>query len=116
MSEMMRNGGYPMWIILVFGAGTLLSSALFAHKPDLHRLRAIGAMGLATLMAIFGGTASALAAVCMNVAHNESLHGTAMPLVILQGLGEALANPILGFNLLAMSAFVVAFGLRRIAH
>lgn len=114
MIELMRNGGHPMWVVLLFGVTSLVSAGLFARRPGLHKLPFLGAMGLATLMSIFSGTAAAIAAVCTNVANNHEWgHNPDIHLILLQGLSESFAPSVLGFNLLSLAAFVTAFGLRR---
>ncbi len=115
MIQFMKNGGVPMWFILAFGVTTLVSAIAFARRPEAHRIRFVLAMGLATVLASINGLVAALAMVCVFVADDAELsHGPDLPQVLLRGLGESLANPILGFTLLTLASFVLAMGIRRL--
>lgn len=115
MMQLMRNGGMPMWFILLFGLVALVSAALFARRPVLDKVRFIASMGLATLFSVGAGTAAALAAVCSHVTSNpEWAKSPDLHLILLEGVGEALAPAVLGFTLLSLVAFVTAVGLRRL--
>src|SRR5207249_1717062 len=67
MLDLMRNGGFPMWIILLFGLLALGSAARYALRPDAQRVGFIKAMGRATLFATLAGTAADLGAVFIHL-------------------------------------------------
>jgi hypothetical protein len=114
MLQLMRDGGIPMVVILLFGAIGLVAAALFARRPEPHKVRFLAAMGLATLFAILSGTAADLAKVCTTVAnHEEWSRSPEIHLILLQGLSESMAPSVLGFTLLSLTAFVTAIGFRR---
>ncbi len=115
MAEFMRNGGVPMWVILLFGLLGLVAAALFARAPAPHKLPVLWALGLATVLSILGGTAAAMGNVFHFVARMpETSPGEPWAPLLFQGLSEAMAPSVLGFTLLSLIAFVAAVGLRRL--
>jgi hypothetical protein len=114
MLEFMLSGGVPMLVILAFGLWALVASMQFARRPNAHGLRVTIGIGVATLFASLNGLCAGLASVGAFVSGNEELsHGPDLVPVVLRGISESLANPILGFTFLTLAAFVTAVGLRR---
>ena len=95
MLTLFREGGFPMWFLLAFGALLLISGARFALRPDSARLRPVLALGAATLF-------TTATAICADLAT-----------VLLQGLAESLSPAILGCTVLTLAALCVALGCYR---
>jgi len=112
MSEFFRAGGWPMWLILCFGALALYAAGRYAIAGDPARLPRIRALTWATVFAIGSGVASDFMAVMWaasgRLADRPDLH-----LLIMRGLGEAATPAVLGFALLAMVWALVAVGTLR---
>src|SRR5687767_4885219 len=115
--EFMREGGWSMWVVLLFGLITLVASGLFAFRPDERKIGFIRAMSAATLFSILSGVASCIAAVMHHVPqHPEWSKSPDIHLIVMQGIGESMAPAVLGFTLLSLVWLVAAMGVRRLAH
>lgn len=57
MIELFQMGGMAMWVILVFGLGTVAAAGHYAATPDTVRARQMLALGALTLLAGLAGTA-----------------------------------------------------------
>ncbi|HXU65068.1 MAG TPA: hypothetical protein VN962_25390 [Polyangia bacterium] len=116
MLDLLREGGVPMFFVVVFGVLTLSAAGLFAARGDRRRLGFIGALGLATALSVAGAVCADLAA----VGH----HGLAMcapqhldPLTcLLLGMAESMAPAIIGFTVLSLAAMLTAVGMSRTAR
>ena len=116
MMNIMHEGGWAMWIILLFGGITMTAAVIFALRPEEGRLGFIRGMSTATVFTTLAGVASGFATTFHNVAQREEFHQ--YPDIVLApmvGIGESLANAILGFSLLGIAWFIVAIGLRRLS-
>jgi hypothetical protein len=100
-----------MWMVLIFGLGTLVAAGVFVFRRDLGKLALVRALTLATVFAIATGMCANVAAV-MTHAH-EMAHENPLVEVVMQGLAESLAPGILGFTMLSISWLLVAVGTRR---
>ncbi len=115
MVWLMRSGGLPIWVLALFGVWALVMAVLFLRRPELRRLEVVRLLSRATLYATVAAVAASLAAVMTRVpAHPEWATSPDLPLIVMTGLGEALAPAILGFGLLALTSFFAALGVRRI--
>lgn len=116
MIEFFRAGGWPMFLVLAFGALTFGAAVALARRPKEETVGMVRAMSVATVFAVLSGIAADLAAVFTHVPnHPEWAESPDMPLIVMIGLGEALAPAILGFSLLALAWMVAAVGVRRLA-
>jgi hypothetical protein len=114
MLTLIREGGFPIWFVLVFGGCALLCSARFAFAPSRQRLRLAGALGLTTWLAT-------LTAVCADLAmvghHGPEFlrHHPELSLLelLLQGLAESLSPAIVGLSMLTLCALLLALGCHR---
>jgi len=107
-------GGFPMWVVLIFGLLCLGTAIRFAFTATPRRLAVIRALSWATAFSILSGVASNFMAVMWHVPGNPEW--SREPLFpVMQGLGEAVTPAILGFTLLAIAWLLVAVGLRRMA-
>jgi hypothetical protein len=113
MLTLFRNGGFPMFFILFFGATALATAFWFALRPSERHEGFIRWMGRATLYATFSGTLADLLAVMRYVVGHE-LEGDRRALVLCEGLGESLSPGIMGFSFLALVALMTAVGRRRL--
>lgn len=110
MVELMKAGGWSMWIVLLFGLGTMVAAGVFVFRRDLRKLALVRALTLATVFAIATGLCANVAAVMTHAANRTDV---AAHLVAMQGLAESLAPGVLGFTLLSISWLLVAVGTRR---
>jgi hypothetical protein len=114
MSWLMVAGGMPMVVILIFGLWALLSAGSFALRPAAGRLGPIAAQALAVLCASATGVAANLIAVSIKVPGNpEWAQSPELPLILLQGFGEALSPLVLGGSVVTVVALITSVGLRR---
>jgi hypothetical protein len=110
-----QAGGFPMYLIALFGLVALVAAALFLRRPAAGRLEFVRWMSRATAWSVVSGVASCLAAVFVHVSGNpEWAHGPDRALLVLEGLGESMAPAILGAVLLSLTAFLAALGVRRL--
>jgi hypothetical protein len=115
MQNLIRDGGAPMWAILLFGLLDFLAALRFAYRPAHAQLAPIAALGLAVLFSIACGVMADLAAVGSHVVHRpEWANDPKVHLILLQGLAESMAPGILGFSALSVVALLCAVGLRRL--
>ena len=110
MVELMKAGGWSMWIVLLFGLGTMVAAGVFVFRRDLRKLALVRALTLATVFAIATGLCANVAAVMTHAADRTDF---AVSVVVMQGLAESLAPGVLGFTLLSISWLLVAVGTRR---
>jgi hypothetical protein len=114
--EFFRNGGFPMIVILVFGALALVNAARFAWAPGPGRVPYQLALGATILFAGLGGTATDLMTVALRVPSiPEWANDPQVGLIVLQGFGESMSPTILAFGALIAQSLLVALGLRRLA-
>jgi hypothetical protein len=110
----MRDGGYSMWLVLVFGGITLVAAGLQAWRFREPRTGVIRAMTAATVFAVLSGLSSNLAAVFYHVSGRDDwYHDPEMPRIVMRGLAEATGPLTLGFSLLGVAWLLLAFGIRR---
>jgi hypothetical protein len=116
MLDLFREGGGPMWFVLIFGLLTFGAAAVFAARGDRRRLGFITWMGLATALSVAGGICADLAA----VGHHGLPHCAARQIepaaCLLLGLAESMAPGIVGFTLLSLAAMLSAVGMSRTAR
>src|SRR5581483_7488438 len=111
MLNLIRDGGAPMWAIVLFGALDLAAALRFAYRPARAQLPTIVALGLAVLASIGCGVMADIAAVGSKVpARPEWANDPKIHLILLRGLAESMAPGILGFSTLLLCAV----GLRRL--
>jgi len=116
MLNLIRDGGAPMWAILIFGALDLLAGLRFAFRPARARLPAVAALGLAVLFSIASGVMADIAAVGSKVPRDPGwAQSPQIHLILLQGLAESMAPGIVGFSALSIVALLCAVGLRRLS-
>lgn len=112
MLTLIKDGGAPMFPVLVFGFVTLLTAAYFAWRPADRHQGFIEWMCRATAWATVGGIVSCLAATFYNTSSIED--GNLRARIITEGLAESMSPGIIGFALLALAAMLTAVGRRRL--
>src|SRR5688572_33458047 len=100
MVELMKAGGWSMWLVLIFGLATLVAATFVVFGRDLGKLALVRALTLATVFAVCTGLCSNVAAV---MTHAADYTDVPVHLVVMQGLAESLAPGILGFTMLSIS-------------
>ncbi len=117
MLTFMKDGGPSTLVIFGFGLATLISALLFAYRPQARKVRFIVAIGVATLLAGLNGLVAGLASTLGSVtASDEVFNGAEMTRIMMIGIKESLASPVLACTLLTLAAFVTAIGVRRQPH
>ena len=114
MLAFLKAGGFATWFILLFGLITLFASASYARTPSDKLYRLCRSLSACTVFASLSGLCSALAAVMFYVPANPAwANSPKIHLIIMQGLGESLSCPILGFSILCICWLVISVGTRR---
>lgn len=114
MLTFIREGGFSMIPVILFGLTCLGLAVALAWRPSERKLALLRPMSLATIFMSLAGLASNLAAVGHNcalrpgIADQPDLHK-----YVLLGVGESMAPVILGFSLLALSWMLSTIGLRK---
>ena len=117
MLEFLRAGGVGMVFVLLLGAGTLLTSAMFARRPDERGMALLRSLTVATVFAILTAVASNVTAVMFKVpSHPVWSKSPDLHLIVMTGLGEALTPAILGGAFLTLTWLVAGVGMRRLAE
>ncbi len=117
MMNFMLEGGWAMWVVLLLSLITLVAAGLFAYRPDERKISFIRAMTVATVFSALSGLFLDIGAVMHKVpATPEWAKSPDLHLIVMQGIGESMAPPILAFTLLSWTWVVTAVGLRRLGH
>src|SRR5579871_6837583 len=106
MGKLLQDGGFPVWFVVLFGLGALISAVRYALQPESRRLGLCRGLSAATLFGTLSGTAAnfgATFATLSGLRHGpeSSLLTKDGPLILMAGLGESMSTAILGFALLA---------------
>lgn len=113
--DFFRMGGFPMYVILVFGLVAVVNAARFAWAPGPGRVPYQVALGGVIVFAGAGGAAVDLMTVATTVpSHPEWSADPQVGLIVLQGVGESMAPVVLATGMLMAQALLVALGLRRL--
>ena len=116
MLNLIRDGGAPMWGIILFGILALAAATRFAYRPTRAQVPGIASLGLSVLFSIFCGVMADIAAVGSQVpARPEWANDPKIHLILLRGLAESMAPGILGFSVLSVVALLCAVGYRRLS-
>ena len=112
MKEFFTDGGWSMFVILLFGGIALLTAAYHAARPDERHEGFLRWMSWATLWATLAGLASDFGATFHATAKIEDLNLRGQ--ITTQGLAESMSPAVMGFVLLSLAAFLAAVGRRRL--
>jgi hypothetical protein len=114
MLTLFREGGFPMWFLLVFGGLLLVAGARFAMRPDSARLRLALALGAATSFTMVTAICADLATVGHQAPGYLARHPEmTLASVLLQGMAESLSPAILGCTVLTLAALFIGLGCYR---
>ena len=108
--DLVVQAGPGVFAVLLFGAVTLLTAAWFAWRAEGRVRRFIDDMGKVILFATLTSLSVDVAKV-LDLANRQPEQRGAL---LLAGLAESIAAPILGFAVLAMVYFLTAIGQRRL--
>jgi hypothetical protein len=116
MITLMRNGGSPMFFVLLFGLVALATAFWFAVKPSERQVGFIKWMSRATLWSILCGFCADFASVFYNTTTDdyEQMSKELFVRIVVHGLAESMSPGIVGFALLSLIALVTAVGQRRL--
>ena len=107
-------GGFPMFLITLFGLLGVGGAARYAWAPGPGRLPHLLALSGVILVGGMGGLAVDLMTVFTKVPGDPALsQSPELPLILLVGIGESLAPVVLAAGFLIAQGLLIALGLRR---
>jgi hypothetical protein len=112
MRTVFIEGGWSMFVVVVFGLISLATAAFYAARPDAKHEGFLRWMSWATFWAIMVGFCTDFSATFHAAARIEDLNTRSR--IVIEGSGESLSPGILGFALLALTALLTAVGRRRL--
>lgn len=112
MIQFFRNGGWSMFVIVAFGALAVASAAFYAARPDGRREGFLAWISRAVLWSTLAGLASDLGATCQFVTSLTDADERAR--AASEGFAESMSPAVMGFALLAVTAFLAAIGRQRL--
>jgi hypothetical protein len=112
MIQFFRNGGWSMFVIVAFGVLAVASAAFYAARPDGRREGFLAWMSRAVLWSTLAGLASDLGATCQFVTSLPDADERAR--AASEGFAESMSPAVMGFALLAVTAFLAAIGRQRL--
>lgn len=116
MQWLIVAGGFPSYVILLFGFIAVASAIGFAVRPEARKLPHIGALSAAVLCSVVAGVAADLIAVSKYFESKGGELGDTFGTILVIGIGESLAPVVLGFSFLSIVALVSAIGFKRLAR
>jgi hypothetical protein len=120
MLSMIRDGGFPMWFILIFGAVALFGGTRAVLHPDRRHLAFVKGMIKVLVAASVSGICACLATVFHSIPgqmlseHPPAELADKWHLVTLLGVGESLSCGIIGFAFVAVTALCGAVAAQRL--
>jgi hypothetical protein len=112
MTTLIRNGGWPMFLLLALGFVSLAAAAYFAARPDGKHEGFIAWMSKATLWATLVGIVSDIATTLEHTV--DILDANERSRIVQQGFAESMSPGIMGFSFLVLVALLAAVGRRRL--
>lgn len=120
MLSMVRDGGFPMWFILIFGVVALFGGTRAVARPDRRHLAFVKGMCVVLAASSLSGICACLATVLHRMP-SEMLSDVPPAdlaqrwhLLTLLGIGESLSCGIIGFAFLAVTALCGAVAAQRL--
>lgn len=112
MLQFFQDGGWSMFVILVFGVVALATAAFHAARPDARHEGFLEWMSRATLWATLAGVASDVGTTCHTTC--QVLEANERARMTTEGIAESMSPLVMGFALLALAAFLTAIARRRL--
>jgi len=112
MIEFFKDGGWSMFVILLFGCIALATAAYHAARPDTRHEGFLKWMGRAVLWSTLAGVASDAGTVFHATCH--IMDDSERWRVTTEGLAESMSPLVMGFVMLSLVAFLTAIGRRRL--
>lgn len=112
MSDFIRAGGYPIWIVIALTVPSLILAIRFAIAVDARKLAMLRALSWALGFAVLSGVTSNVMAVMFHLGRSPEALRDPLPSLFI-GLGEALTPAVLGTSALTVVWILITFGLRR---
>lgn len=109
MLEFIRDAGYGIFPVLVFGAVALVVSIRYTVRPERRFLPLIIGFAIATLIAGTIGTITGMQTTFDYLAQSHS----ANPVILLEGLKESLNNIVAACLIVTLVAIVTTIGAYR---
>jgi hypothetical protein len=111
--DFMKEGGWSMWPILIFGLVCVGAAIHFARRPSGDRLACVGAIWLTTLCAVLHGMLTDAAAVFHALGDPNRFSDAILVRVLFTGLKESTRPGALGGIFLTLGALCVTIGFFR---
>jgi hypothetical protein len=112
MWTLFREGGWSMFVIVLFGFVALATAAFHAARPDARHEGFLKWMSRATFWSILVGFCSDFATTFHYACHLEDANERSK--IVIEGSAESLSPGIVGFAFLALVALLTAVGRRRL--
>jgi hypothetical protein len=113
MLKLIRDGGPPIWFIILFGVIALVDAVLIARRADPRKLAFLRAMTMTVVFAMITGFAGGVFKSIDGCAGLPPARRADWPFYLMKGTGESLADIVLGSLLLTLAWFIAAIGVRR---
>lgn len=113
--EFMREGGFGMWPVLVFGLFAVGAAIRYAWRPAPGRMGFVVGMVLTTMSAVAHATWTDLGAVFRYLESPERAPDAELVRVLMVGLKESTRPGALGGMLITLALLAVSVGLHRAA-
>lgn len=107
-----RDGGWSMFLVVIFGLVALATAAYYAARPDDRHEGFLKWMSRATFWSVVGGMASDFATTFHYACDVEDANQRGR--IVLEGAAESFSPAIMGFTFLALVALLTAVGRRRL--
>jgi hypothetical protein len=107
-----RDGGWSMFVVVLFGLISLAGAASYAARPDATHEGFLHWMSRATFWSVIVGFCSDFAETFHTACSIEDWNHRSQ--IVLEGGAESLSPGIIGFAFLALVALLTAVGRRRL--
>ena len=111
MYDLIRDGGFPMFILLALGTWALVVAALAWRRPDRQRMRMARELRFATLCAAGFGIVADLKATGVHAPHFEQ-PAFDLAHILVQGFAESMSPAIMGLSFAVIVSVFLALAER----
>ena len=109
----MREGGFGMWPVLVFGLFAIGAAGRYAWKPIKGRLGFVVGMIITTLSAVLHATWTDVGAVFRYLESRDRVPDADFARILVEGLKESTRPGALGGMLITLALLLISIGLHR---